>query len=349
MMTDQGIARTALLNKVTTALEKAGRRFVVFSDVVSDPPVEVVEEALAFTRQKGAGAVIGLGGGSSLDAAKGLAVRMVSEVPLREYGDGKPVEGPIAPLYAIPTTAGTGSEVTRVSVITDTVKKEKMAIRGEHLAPLGAVLDPELIAGIPASVAAETGADALTHAVEAYVSLNSNPITDALAIAAIEMIGKNLADFVADSRNREAGLKMLLASCLAGQAFSNGGLGLAHSMGEPLGSYFHLGHGLACALYLPVIMEFNLSEAQYKFANIARALGHGIDNLAQADAADLSVKAVKDLFREIGLPKNYREAGIKNFELNPQMVDDVFPQFSTTCNPRKADAKEIEALYNALA
>jgi alcohol dehydrogenase class IV len=321
---------------------------VIFSDVVSDPPVEVVEQALAFSRQKAARAVIGLGGGSSMDAAKGLAVCMASDVSLREYGAGIPVEGPIAPLYAIPTTAGTGSEVTRVSVITDAQKKEKMSIRGEHLAPLAAVLDPELIAGLPASVAAETGADALTHAVEAYVSLNSNPITDALAISAIEMIANNLPDFVADSHNREAGLRMLLASCLAGQAFSNGGLGLAHSMGEPLGSYFHLSHGLACALFLPVIMEFNLPEAPAKFAKIAHAMGQRVLDLDKVEAAALSVRAVKDLFRKIGLPENYQKAGI-SFELHPQMVKDVFPQFSTTCNPRETNTKEIEALYMALA
>jgi alcohol dehydrogenase class IV len=268
------------------------------------------------------------------------------DAPLREYGDGKLVEGPIAPLYAIPTTAGTGSEVTRVAVITDPEKKEKMAIRGFHLAPLASALDPRMLSGIPPKIAAETGADALTHAIEAFVSRNANAITEVLSLAAIEKVGRHLVRFAADTADTEAAMQMLVASCLAGQAFTNAGLGLVHSMGEPLGSYYHVSHGLACALYLPTIMAFNLPAVPERFARIAQALGRPLEGRNPEEEGALAVAAVKDLFIDLKLPLTYADAGIE-FKLLPKMVEDVFPQFSTTCNPRSADAGQIADLFNA--
>lgn len=345
VMTDPGIAATGLADRVAEILSKAGVEAKVFSGVAADPPTECVEEALGFARAEGLGGIIALGGGSSIDAAKGLAVLLTKDESLRYYGDGNWVEGEVAPLYAIPTTAGTGSEVTRVAVITDPVKNEKMAIRGVHLCPKAAVLDPAMVAGLPPRIAAETGADALTHAVEAYVSLNSNPYTDALAVEAIRLVGLYLRRMTANPGDVEAASGMLLGSCLAGQAFTNAGLGLAHSMGEPLGAFFHVSHGLACALYLPVIMDFNTLAAPEKFATVAALLGQDIDGLADHQAAREAVFAVRELWSDIGLPLTFAEAGI-DFKLHQQMVDDVPPQFSTTCNPRKADDDQIAALYH---
>jgi alcohol dehydrogenase class IV len=265
---------------------------------------------------------------------------------LREYGDGRPVEGLIAPLFAIPTTAGTGSEVTRVAVITDALKKEKMAIRGYHLAPLAAALDPAMLTGIPTRIAAETGADALTHAVEAYVSRNANTITDVLSLAAIEKTGRYLRRFAKNTSDTEAALQMLVASNLAGQAFTNAGLGLVHSMGEPLGSHYHISHGLACALYLPTIMAFNLPAVPERFAQIASALGERVAGLDPEAAGALAVSAVEKLFFDLKLPRTYADVGIE-FEPLPKMVADVLPQFSTSCNPRRADAGQIADLFNA--
>ena len=347
IVTDRGLAGAGAADRLAENMEQAGLRVHVFSGVVSDPPIEVVEKALETAGQKSCTAVLGLGGGSSLDAAKALAIRMRHDAPLREYGDGRPVEGPIAPLYAIPTTAGTGSEVTRVAVITDSEKKGKMAIRGFHLAPLAAALDPKMLAGIPAGIAAETGADALTHAVEAFVSRNANAMTDVLALAAIEKAGLYLRRFADDTTDTEAAMQMLLASCLAGQAFTNAGLGLVHSMGEPLGSYYHASHGLACALYLPTIMSFNLPAVPERFARIARALGRRVGGRNPEEDGALAVAAVKSLFADLKLPATYAEAGI-GFELVPQMIEDVFPQFSTKCNPRDADAGQLAGLFNSL-
>ena len=346
IITDKGLAESGAVDRVGRVLEAAGIKSHVFDETHSDPPVEDCLAAAELARERGCGGVIGLGGGSSLDAAKGVAVLLRGQGGLKEYGSGKWVQGPVAPLYAIPTTAGTGSEVTRVAVITDTQRNEKMAVRGVHLAPLAAALDPELLQGLPPRIAAETGADALAHAVEAFVSLNSSPVTDALALSAIGLVGENLRRFVANPADAKAAEGMLVASCLAGQAFTNGGLGLAHSMGEPLGAFFHVSHGLSCAIYLPVIMEFNLPAAPEKFCAVARALGEEVDWAPPHRAARLAVSAVRELFQDVGLPLTFKEAGIE-FELHQKMIDDVWPQFSTKCNPRQADPEQVASLYLA--
>jgi alcohol dehydrogenase class IV len=346
VVTDQGLSRAGVAARLTRILEQAGKRFHVFDAVAADPSIEVVDSALEAARQNGCNALLALGGGSCLDAAKALAVRMKHDVSLREYGDGRPVEGPIAPLYAIPTTAGTGSEATRVAVITDAAKKEKMAIRGNHLTPLISALDPDMLVGIPARIAAETGIDALTHAIEAFVSRNANTLTDVLALGAIEKIGLHLRRFAQDTTDKTAALEMLVASCLAGQAFTNAGLGLVHSIGEVLGSRYHTGHGLSCALYLPATMAFNLPAAPERFAKIARTLGEDVTDLAPEEGGRRAVAAVERLFEALNLPRTYTAVGI-DFKLTPAMVEDILPQFSTQCNPRKADADQIAALFNA--
>jgi len=345
-VTDQGLSQAGVAARLCRILEQAGKRFHVFDAVAADPPIEVVASALDAARQNGCTAVLALGGGSSLDAAKALAVRMKHDISLREYGDGRPVKGPIAPLYAIPTTAGTGSEATRVAVITDAAKKEKMAIRGDHLTPLISALDPDMLVGIPARIAAETGIDALTHAIEAFVSRNANTVTDVLALGAIEKIGLHLRRFARDTTDKKAALEMLVASCLAGQAFTNAGLGLVHSIGEVLGSRYHTSHGLSCALYLPATMAFNLPAAPEHFVKIARALGEDVKDLAPEEGGRRAVAAVERLFEDLRLPRTYAAVGI-DFQLTPRMVEDILPQFSTQCNPRKADADQIAALFNA--
>jgi len=346
IVTDRGLSQAGMVARLTRILEQAGKRFHVFDAVAADPPIEVVALALETARQNDCNAVLALGGGSSLDAAKAVAVRMKHDVSLREYGDGRPVKGPIAPLYAIPTTAGTGSEATRVAVITDAAKQEKMAIRGDHLTPLACALDPDMLVGIPARIAAETGIDALTHAIEAFVSRNANTITDVLALGAIEKIGLHLHRFSRNTTDKAAALEMLVASCLAGQAFTNAGLGLVHSIGEVLGSRYHTSHGLSCALYLPATMAFNLPAAPQRFARIARALGEEVKDLAPEEAGNRAVAAVERLFEALNLPRTYKAAGI-DFKLTSKMVEDILPQFSTQCNPRKADADQIAALFNA--
>ena len=341
---DQGLSASGMVGRVSDILDSGGITHFVFDRITPDPPTALVESAAALARENDCGGIIALGGGSSIDTAKAAAVLLSAPGGLTEYGYGKIVQEPLIPLAAIPTTAGTGSEATRVSVITDEKANVKMAIRGPHLAPALVILDPDLLATLPPKLAAETGADALSHAIEAYVSTAATPITDVLALDAIEMIARNLAPFAANPADQAAAGQMLLASCLAGQAFSNATVGLVHSLGEPLGAYFHVSHGLAMTLYLPAVMEFNRPAVPAKFAEIARALGEDLTGLDVEEASGRSVEAVKKMWRRVGLPLTFAEAGI-DFKLDQKMIDDVWPQTSTRCNPRRPTAAEVEKLY----
>jgi alcohol dehydrogenase class IV len=344
LVTDEGISRAGLTSRICDLIAAGGFRYEVFDRVRIDPDVANVEEAVVLARDSACTAVVGLGGGSSLDAAKAVAARIAWKTPLIEYGRGLEVPAPTAPVIAIPTTAGTGSEATRVAVITDREQNCKMAIRGDALLPRAAVLDPELLATLPPRIAAECGADALTHAIEACVSKHGSVWSETLALAAIRSIGRHLPRFVANPADVEAAEAMLLAANLAGQAFTHGGLGLVHSLGEPLGTFYHTSHGLSCALFLPVVMEYNLEVASTGYAHIATALGEDAHIMLSGKPAAASITAVRNLLRKIGLPASYSEAGI-DFVLHPEMVDQAFPQYSTICNPREPSRDDVVQLF----
>jgi alcohol dehydrogenase class IV len=346
IITDKGVSNAGILQKVTEVLEGASIRYHLFDRIEPDPPFEIVEEAATVYEKNGCTVVIGLGGGSSIDGAKAVSLKVSQKGNLREYGMGKPVEGILIPTYAIPTTAGTGAEVTAVAVITDRESKTKMVMRGTQLIPTTVILDPELLGSIPPKVAAETGADALTHAIESYVSVNSNVITEALALSAIRIIARNLRRMVANPGDIETAGQMLMASCMAGLSFSNAGLGLTHSLAHPVGAFYHVSHGLSCAIYLPVVMEFNLPTCPEKFASIADAMGENVRLFSLYHAAKQAVLAVKELFAEIGIPKTLSELGI-SFQLHPKMVEDALAAVPTQRNPRKADRDQISKLFMA--
>jgi len=347
VITDQGVAKSGILKRVTDVLEGAGIRHHIFDGIEPDPPTEVVGKAVSLFQKHGCTMVIGVGGGSSMDGAKAVSLMASHPGDIREYGAGKLIDGPLIPIYAIPTTAGTGSEVTGVAVISDRENKIKMVLRGApHLIPKCVFLDPELLAFIPQKVAAETGGDALTHAIETYVSQNSTVITEGLALSSITLVGKYLRRFVGNPEDTEAAEQMLLASYLAGFAFSNGGLGLVHALAHPVGAYFHLSHGLSCSLYLPVVMEFNLVTCPEKFAAVAEALGEDIRGMSCRRAAKESVKAVRELFADIGIPRNFSEMGVA-FQLNPKMIEDALAAVPTKLNPRRSNKEQITNLFNA--
>lgn len=343
IVTDEGVVGAGILDRVADLLAQAGVSHVLFDRVVADPPFELAEEAAVSFREGGCTSVIGLGGGSSIDAAKAAALRAGGEGTLKQYASGKPVQGAIPHIYAIPTTAGTGSEVSAVAVLSDDENKMKVGIKSPHLIPRVALLDPLLLASIPSRVAAETGADALTHAIEAYLSVNGHVITDALALSAMRMIRNNLEKFAASPRDMEMASQMLLASCLAGLSFANAGLGLVHGMAQSVGAYFHTGHGLTCALYLPAVMEFNIPARTDKFVSLADALGVDVRGLSSEEAAWKAVGVVREIFAKVNLPKTFSEMGIA-FELHPKMVDDTGSAPVTQGNPRKAEPEQIAAL-----
>ncbi len=346
IITDRGVSDAGILQKVTEVLKGAGIRYHLFDRIEPDPPFEIVEEAATVYEKNGCTLVMGLGGGSSIDGAKAVSLKVSQKGNLREYAMGKPVEGMLVPIVAIPTTAGTGSEVTGVAVITDRESKTKMVLREPQLVPRTVILDPELLGSIPPKVAAETGADALAHAVESYVSVNSNVVTEALALSAIKIIARYLRRMVANPGDIETSGQMLLASCMAGLSFSNASLGLTHSLAHPVGAFYHISHGLSCAIYLPVVMEFNLPTCPEKFASIADAMGENVRLFSLHHAAKKAVSAVKELFAEIGIPKTLSELGI-SFQLHPKMVEDAFAAVPTQRNPRKADRDQISKLFKA--
>jgi len=348
VITDKGVLNAGILEKLIAVLNGAGIRYHVFDGIVPDPPFEVIEEGASVYLDKGCTMVIGLGGGSCIDGAKAVALKVSQKGDLKEYAMGKLIEGTLIPVYAIPTTAGTGSEVTGVAVITDREDKMKRVLRGTQFIPKTVILDPELLASLPSKIAAETGADALSHAVESYVSFNSNVITEAFAISAIRLIARYLRKMVANPADIETAGQMLLGSCLAGLSFSNAGLGLVHSLAHPVGAYYHVSHGLSCALYLPIVMDFNLIACPEKFASIAEAMGEDVRSFSLQQAAKQAVIAVRNLFSDIGIPRNFSELGI-SFELHPKMVDNALAAVPTTLNPRKAGKDQISNLFNGPA
>jgi len=346
IVTDKGVLKAGILEKLIAVLKGGGIRYHVFDGIEPDPPFEIVEEAASVYLDRGCTMVIGLGGGSSIDGAKAVSLKVSQKGDLREYGIGRLIEGTLVPVYAIPTTAGTGSEVTGVAVITDRENKIKRVLRGTQLVPKIVILDPELLESIPPKIAAETGADALVHAVESYVSLNSNVITESFALSAIRLIARYLRKMVANPADMETSGQMLLGSCLAGLSFSNAGLGLVHSLAHPVGAYYHMSHGLSCALYLPTVMEFNLIACPEKFALIAWAMGEDVRPLSIHRAAELALIAVRKLFSDIGIPRTFSEMGI-SFELHPHMVDNALAAVPTTLNPRRVDRDQISKLFLA--
>jgi alcohol dehydrogenase class IV len=346
--TDAGIVRAGILKSVTDLLEKGGVLYHVFDQVGPDPSLALVEQASDAYRRYGCTLVIGIGGGSSIDLAKAVAIRGSQEGSLVDYAAGKSLEGRFPPIYAIPTTVGTGSEVTAVTIISDHDNRVKIPIRNPQLTPQVAILDPLLLASIPSRVAAETAADALSHAIESYVGLGSHIITDAVALAAIRMTSHNAVKMMEDPGDVEVAGQMLVASCMAGMCFNNAGLGLIHSLAHPVGAYFHLPHGLACALYLPPVMEFNISACPERFVAIADAMGQDVSGLSKEAAAERAVFAVRDLLERMGLPKKLSQLGV-HFQLDPNMVDEVLAAVPTKNNPRTADREEIVQLFEAAA
>jgi alcohol dehydrogenase class IV len=346
--TDEGIIRSGILKRVTDLLEEVGVQYYIFDQVESDPSLGVVEKASASYRRYGCTLVIGLGGGSSIDVAKAVGLSNSQEGSLVEYAGARPIKGRLPPIYAIPTTAGTGSEVTAVSIISDHENKLKIPIRNPQLMPKVVILDPLLLSSIPSKVAAETSADALSHAIESYVGLGSYVLTDTLALTAIRMISENAVKFMLNPMNVEVAGQMLLASCMAGLSFNNAGLGLVHSIVHPIGAYFHVPHGLACALYLPTVMKFNASACPEKFASIADAMGRNVSGLQREDAAEQAVVSTRDLIERMGLPSKLSQLGIQ-FRLDPKMVDAVIAAVPTGNNPRKADRIQIAKLFETAA
>lgn len=339
--------RNGNLERLCALLTAAGVRAVPFAKVESDPSLDTVEAGAALAREAQCDVLVALGGGSAMDAAKGISCRLANPAPLSAL-EGTAALRPGPPLIAVPTTAGTGSEVSRVSVLTDTARHYKMVLAGPTLLPAVAILDPDLTASLPPRVAAATGLDALTHAVEAYVSRLSQPLSDALALAAIETIGANLAKAVTDPDNVAARTAMLLAQMQAGQAFSNASVGLVHAMSRPMGARYGVAHGAANALLLPAVTAYNRPACPERLARVARALGKRTDGLDLRAASELAAEALAELAADLPLPRRLSDVNVPAEGIT-DMAREAFDNASSRLNPRRPTEEDIAVLYRQLA
>lgn len=345
LVTDRLLIKTEVPARIIDNLETAGFGVELYAELGGEPYLPDVEIGLERLRSAGCDIVVAVGGGSAIDTAKGIAVMATNPAPFDRYPSA--ISNKKTSLIAVATTAGTGSEATRVMVITDPVTKVKMNPGSPAIIPDVAVVDPILMLGVPPAVTASTGMDALTHAIEAYVSRRAQPITDCLALKAISLIADWLPVAWADGANLEARSSMAAASLMAGMAFSNASTNLVHAMARPLGVYFNVPHGLANAVLLKECMEFSLPGNPRKFTDIAKAMGKNVAHLRTLEAAALAVEAVGELCHLIGIPR-LGQVGVSSDALRTvvgQMSRDAVASGGVAPNPRLASAEQIEELY----
>jgi alcohol dehydrogenase class IV len=346
VVTDPGFLRTGLVEPPRAGLERQGMQVSIYSEVVADPPEAVVQAAAGFARKQGAELVLGLGGGSSMDVAKLVAVLAGSEQPLAEmYGIGK-VTGKRLPLVQVPTTAGTGSEVTNIAIVT-TGETTKMGVVSPQLYADLAVLDANLTVGLPPVVTAATGIDAMVHAIEAYTSRHKkNPLSDMLARQALSLLSTNLVRACENGHDLDARQAMLLGACLAGQAFSNAPVAAVHALAYPIGGIFHVAHGLSNSLVLPHVLRFNLPAAAGHYAELAGIVVPHASGSEEARAHALIV-AMQQIAKITGVETTLQQVGIMESDLD-RLADDAMLQTRLLGNnPRELTRTDARAIYAA--
>ena len=347
IVTDQVMVKLGVLEGVKKALEQSKIQFAIYDAVATEPTVDYVKEGLKSFKDNGCDVLVAVGGGSPIDTAKAIAIMGTNPGSIEDYkGLGKVVKEGV-PLIAIPTTAGTGSEVTQFTIITDTKTSVKMLIGSPFVMPKVAIVDPLLTLSSPRGLTAAVGIDSLTHAIEAYVSVKAQPMSDIFCLSAIELISGNLRQAWANGNNVEAREKTRLGALQAGIAFTNSSVALVHGMSRPIGAYFHVAHGASNAALLGVVTEFSLIGNPARYAHIARAMGENVTGLTDLEAAQLAAKAIKTLIKDIQIP-SLRGLGVEKGKLEqlaPRMAEDAIASGSPGNNPRQATKEEIVELY----
>lgn len=344
IVADKDLVKFGVVDMVTSTL--GDFPYEIFTDFKANPTVTNVKNGIAAFKASGADFLIAIGGGSAIDTSKGIAI--VANNP--EFEDVVSLEGvaptkhKCVPIIALPTTAGTAAEVTINYVIIDEQTGRKMVCVDPHDIPVLAIIDAELMASMPKGLTAATGMDALTHAIEGYITKGAWELSDMFEIKAIELISGNLRNATFNGKDMTARENMALAQYVAGMAFSNVGLGCVHSMAHPLGARFDVPHGVANALLLPIVMEYNMPAAQEKYCNIARAMGVNIDGLSVEEGAKAAVGAVKQLSLDLGIPQTLRDINIPESALE-QLSKDAFRDVCTGGNPREITQQDILQLY----
>lgn len=344
IVTDAFLAKNGLADQVAAIFKKSGIEPVIFGGAEPNPTDKNVEVGVQFYRDHHCDGIVSLGGGSSHDCAKAIGMVISNGGKIHDYEGVDKGHNEMIPLMAINTTAGTASEITRFCIITDSVRKVKMAIVDWRVTPQVSINDPSLMIGMPPSLTAATGMDALTHAIEAYVSTAANPLTDAAALKAITMITQYLPKAVANGDYVKARDNMAYAQYLAGIAFNNASLGYVHAMAHQLGGMYNLPHGVCNAILLPYVEAFNLMSNLNRFRDIAQAMGEKVENISTDEAAIKAIKAISRLGRQVGIPKTLKELGVKpeDFEI---MAEHAQQDVCHLTNPRKATKQQIVEIF----
>lgn len=345
VVTDKGIVKAGLLEKLEDSLRSYRIKSLVFDRVEPDPRYELVEKCLEAASGQKIQCVLGLGGGSALDIAKAASAMATNKGRISDYFGIELIPKPGLPLILVPTTAGTGSEVTPIAILSDEQEKLKKGIVSSYLIPSVALLDPELTLGLPPEVTAATGMDALIHAIEAYTSLNATSMTDVLACRAMELIYCNIRIAFAQGGNLEARAKMLEGSLLAGMAFANAGVTAVHAFAYPIGAEFHIPHGVANSLMLAPVMEFNMLGNLDRFAHMARIFGEELPGLSLRGLALKAVEAMEQLRRDLGLPGHLEDFGVSTDDI-PRLASGVLKVTRLLDNnPRRITQRDAEEIY----
>ncbi|MDK0796536.1 L-threonine dehydrogenase [Clostridium perfringens] len=344
IVTDKVLGQIGIVKKVTDVLDNKNIEYAIYDETKPNPTVKNVNDGLALLKEKECDFVISLGGGSAHDCAKGIALLATNGGEIKDYEGVDKSKKPQLPMVGINTTAGTGSEMTLFAIITDEERHIKMALVDKHLTPIIAVNDPMLMLAMPKSLTAATGMDALTHAVEAYVSTAATPITDACAEKAIELISNYLVNAVENGEDVEARDMMAYAEYLAGMAFNNASLGYVHAMAHQLGGFYNLPHGVCNAILLPHVQEYNKATSASRLAKIAKIMGGNIEGLTDEQGADLCIDMIKSLSQTIGIPEGLGVLGVKESDFETLATNALNDACSLT-NPRKGNLEEVIAIF----
>ncbi|HDY7476007.1 TPA: L-threonine dehydrogenase [Vibrio vulnificus] len=346
IVTDKILNQIGVVKQVQDLLSERHVETVVFDGTQPNPTIGNVNAGLALLKQNECDFVISLGGGSPHDCAKGIALVAANGGEIADYEGVDKSAKPMLPLIAINTTAGTASEMTRFCIITDEERHIKMAIVDKHTTPLISVNDPELMLAKPASLTAATGMDALTHAVEAYVSIAATPITDAVAIKAIELIQAHLRTAVAHGDDIEAREQMAYAQFMAGMAFNNASLGYVHAMAHQLGGFYDLPHGVCNAILLPHVQRYNAQVCPERLRDVAKAMGVNVEGMSAEQGAEAAIDAIVALAKDVGIPAGIHELGAKLEDI-PTLADNALKDACGFTNPKQATHEEISAIFEA--
>ncbi|UBK58646.1 L-threonine dehydrogenase [Clostridium perfringens] len=344
IVTDKVLCQIGIVKKVTDVLDNKNIEYAIYDETKPNPTVKNVNDGLALLKEKECDFVISLGGGSAHDCAKGIALLATNGGEIKDYEGVDKSKKPQLPMVGINTTAGTGSEMTLFAIITDEERHIKIALVDKHLTPIIAVNDPMLMLAMPKSLTAATGMDALTHAIEAYVSTAATPITDACAEKAIELISNYLVNAVENGQDVEARDMMAYAEYLAGMAFNNASLGYVHAMAHQLGGFYNLPHGVCNAILLPHVQEYNKSTSASRLAKIAKIMGGNIEGLTDEQGADLCIDMIKSLSQTIGIPEGLGVLGVKESDFETLATNALNDACSLT-NPRKGNLEEVIAIF----